>query len=244
MPLLNPLLSFDSLSRGMPRVPTAAKTYIDSVLLGKKGTITEKDFTPDELRVMRSLVMHAPLSRDSYGPVGPLKNWSPSTNPQQDYVNTPIPGTPGAVHYDTYGKAFGHSSQLVPHLGLNAMRTPEGNVMTTLGQFNYKTNPNGDTTVTDKYKFNNFYAGAWNSMPMREKAQMAIRDPYTALRSYGETILPEGTGRDVRVQLPSLDQMQASPEPSQGDKVRQGIRRAMIKLGINTVNRGDADASP
>ena len=57
----------------------------------------------------------------------------------------------GAVNYPTYGDNF------VENPGVPGLMTAKGRVANSLGQFNYKDDPEG-TTITDKYDFNPLYS--------------------------------------------------------------------------------------
>ena len=154
------------------RIPTAAKTFVDSVLLKKKGMITEKDFTPAELKVMQQLTRDAP--------------------------NTNRTGKRGVVDYNSYW-SMGDAGNIPA--GLDSMKTPVGNVKTTLGQFNYAHDTEGGTTITDTYDFN---GGSWPSnLPFLDKVRQAMADPYHALRMTGGTLLnaEDGEGRPVKISL-------------------------------------------
>ena len=171
----------------VPRAPTAARTFVDSVVLGNKAPITEANFAPAELEAMRTLTQNAT---------------TPITYNETPTTERTIVGKPGAVTYNTYHAAFGEQN---PPLGLGTMNTPQGNVKTSLGQFNYKRASDGSTIITDKYKFNPSMAGPmWEDMSLMDKASWVKNDPYGALRAYGETVLPQGTGRNVNVKLPPL----------------------------------------
>ena len=63
---------------------------------------------------------------------------------------------------------------------------PIGNLQTTLGRFTYYRDPEGNLMVVDKYNFN------------KVTEQSGI---YGALRNYAGEKIPEGAGRDVRINL-------------------------------------------
>ena len=154
------------------RIPTAAKTFVDSVLLRRKAPVTEKNFTPEELKAMQQLTSTAPATNRT--------------------------GKRGVVDYNSYW-SMGDAGNIPA--GLDSMKTPVGNVKTTLGQFNYAHDTEGGTTITDTYDFN---GGSWPSnLPFLDKVRQAMADPYHALRMTGGTLLnaEDGQGRPVKIAL-------------------------------------------
>jgi hypothetical protein len=110
-------------------LPTPARLYIEA-LTGKEGTITEANFTPEELDAMRNLVAGVGggtggVGYDDYQKVKP----APSL------FNSPLTTQPG----------------------LAGLLTAHGRVANSLGQFNYETAPDGGVTITDNYDFNPYF---------------------------------------------------------------------------------------
>lgn len=210
-----PLPGLGLIAPNAPRIPTAARTYLDSVVLGRTDPITEKNFTPQELAKIRQLTQAAPTAQDRW------------------------PATPGAVTYSTYkklGLPGSYSNSMFDQL-----QTPQGNIENTLGQFNYRNNPNTSTIVTDRYKFNPGTYGSWNQLSVPDKLQMAVSNPYAALRTYAGSVLPAGSpnARPVNITLPPTDQLAPLPPETALDRAQATISRVMTRLGINTANRGN-----
>jgi len=217
MPLPLPGLML-GMGRGLPRVPTPVKLYYDSVIEGKKDPITEADFTPEELAAIQQLTTAAP--REEISKV---------QNRQKTLLGAsvglpPLPSTPNTVSYETYQKPSADvpEQQLSRHLpqgmgrglpngvgaaiGPMGLLSPQGRVTNSLGQFNYAHNSDGSTTVTDNYDFNNYgYQKRWDESSLPMKALQAIGSlGYIPARVHGETALPDGSGRAVKINLPAI----------------------------------------
>lgn len=95
---------------------------------------------------------------------------------------------PGGVSYGDYGG---------DQPGIPGLLTPRGRLANTLGQFQYKKDPEG-ITVTDAYDFNPVY-----------KDESALLQALTVLGTggfsgghlLGEYMMPPGKGRNVKIRL-------------------------------------------
>jgi hypothetical protein len=107
--------------------PTSARTLLETVQ-GKKEPITESNFSPKELNVLRQLI-------ESTGGRGNVQ-YDDYTNfmkrQQQEKGTIPASIAPNVL----------------------SMLDPIGNVQTTLGRFTYASDADGNLVVTDKYDFN------------------------------------------------------------------------------------------
>ena len=153
--------------------PTAAKTLIETVQ-GNKEPITEKNFSPEELDIMRQLIAN-----------------------QKQGSNV------GSVQYPDYydlaqrKRASGGMpvSSIMP--GLMSMFDPFGNVQTTLGQFKFKRDVNGNLIVQDMYDFNPPKEG--------QKIDYGASGAYGLIRGYAGEKIPQGSGREVMINLGNTD---------------------------------------
>lgn len=199
-------------------LPTNAKTLVET-LQGDKSIITEKHFTQDELKVIRDQVINDYNQRlsfhksnlDRYDMYDRMAKEEPDPELRQfyetnrDYKYKPqidaFKANPksGNITYGHYGKEYtdhvqytNESTNRFSDLGLGRTLSPEGRVMTTLGQYNYKIDPDqNNINVTDKYDFN---AGDPNR---------GIGDSvYSKIRGYAGEQIPEGRGRDVNINIP------------------------------------------
>lgn len=107
------------------------------------------------------------------------------------------------VMYEDYGKYPGRAATIT------AGSDPKESLLTTLGRFRYEIDPNtGALVVVDKYDFNPMRATATTPFGLAETAATTPDTGGTALykilRDYAGRVLPEGSGRDVRVQLNNL----------------------------------------
>lgn len=105
-------------------LPTAGKTYVES-MQGKKGDITESNFSKEELDSLRRLIA-------STGDKGDVQ--------YKDYAKLMLAEKGGAP------------VSLTP--SLYSMASPLGNIQTTLGRFKYARDPDGTLRVIDMYDFN------------------------------------------------------------------------------------------
>ena len=183
-------------------LPTNAKVYIESVIEGNRDPITGDNFTKEEIAIIRDLIVE-----------------SNSTLPRKNLKT--LPSTPGKVDYRTYGKdlknahtTFGIRSNRSGAEGIASIFTPEGRVGTTLGQFGYNVNPEGDVEVLDTYDFNAYQNGRpthgamYRDMNFFGKGLMnLVTAGYAGLRGYGQEHLDaaDDKGRPVKITIPKED---------------------------------------
>ena len=151
--------------------PTSGRTLLETVQ-GAKTPITEKNFSPEEMDVMRELAA--------------LKGGDKGSINYADYVSL-------AKEMNKKGKVPASMSP-----SLFSMADPMGNVQTTLGQFRYMKDPQGNLQVVDKYDFN---PPNPNAMQEARTGDYGAFGPYGLIRDYAGEKVPPGAGREVRVNL-------------------------------------------
>jgi len=163
--------------------PTSGRTLLETVQ-GAKTPITEKNFSPEEMDVMRELAA--------------LKGGDKGSINYADYVSL-------AKEMNKKGKVPASMSP-----SLFSMADPMGNVQTTLGQFRYMKDPQGNLQVVDKYDFN---PPNPNAMQEARTGDYGAFGPYGLIRDYAGEKVPPGAGREVRVNLgPVKKRAKGSPE--------------------------------
>jgi hypothetical protein len=108
-------------------LPTSGRTFVETTQ-GNRDPITESNFSPEELSVLRQLI-------ESTGGRGNVQydDYEKFMRQQQQEKGTiPASITPGPL----------------------SILDPIGNVQTTLGRFNYARDAEGNLVITDKYDFN------------------------------------------------------------------------------------------
>jgi hypothetical protein len=107
--------------------PTSARTFLETVQ-GKRDPITESNFSPAELDILRQLI-------ESTGGRGNVQydDYTKFMRQRQQEKGT-IPAS------------------IAPNI--LSMLDPIGNVQTTLGRFTYARDPEGNLIVNDNYDFN------------------------------------------------------------------------------------------
>jgi hypothetical protein len=163
--------------------PTSGRTLLETVQ-GAKTPITEKNFSPEEMDVMRELAA--------------LKGGDKGSISYADYVAL-------AREMNKRGEVPASMSP-----SLFSMADPMGNVQTTLGQFRYMKDPQGNLQVVDKYDFN---PPNPNAMQEARTGDYGAFGPYGLIRDYAGEKVPPGAGREVRVNLgPVKKRAEGSPE--------------------------------
>jgi len=97
----------------------------------------------------------------------------------------------GGTSYDNYKES--------DQPGIPGLLSPMGRVANSLGQFDYKADPEG-ITISDNYDFNPVYGE--DSMLLK-LMQVVKTGGFSALHMLGENVLPEGKGRKVKIRLPT-----------------------------------------
>jgi hypothetical protein len=108
-------------------LPTSGRTFVETVQ-GKRDPITESQFSPEELNVLRQLIE----STGGRGDVQYDDYTQFMRRQQQEKGAIPASITPGPL----------------------SILDPIGNVQTTLGRFNYARDADGNLVITDNYDFN------------------------------------------------------------------------------------------
>jgi hypothetical protein len=139
--------------------PTAAKTLIETAK-GNKETITEKNFTAEELKILQKLI----ASTNEKGNVQYPDYYNLMTQQRKEKGTIP--------------------ASLMP--SILSVADPIGNIQTTLGRFTYSRDADGNLIIIDKYDFNK---------------PSNLGGMYGLLRNYAGEKIPEGSGRDVRINL-------------------------------------------
>mgnify|MGYP003630025806 FL=1 len=198
-------------------LPTAARKYIQAVLLGEKTPITEKDFTGPELEAIKQVILLSnkeigwrprgdPLKRDvmKSGLKGDVAKQSFATtgekrrNLKKDWPT--IKATPGRVDYSAYDKSRLTGGPDASTFGIGGLETPIGNIKHTLGRFPYEMNEEGDIVVKDKYDFSPYLPP---NVSTTDRILEAIQTlGYSEIRHNAAQRLPEGTGPEVEVNIP------------------------------------------
>jgi hypothetical protein len=186
-------------------LPTNARIFVESIFRGEKSDITEKDLTADELDAVKRVMVasakpgiHQRVTQNEQAAMPPAVSHAESildSNPRP-VLNLP-PSPKGKVDYGSYAKIADAGSE---SFGFHNMLSALGRVKTTLGQFGYKKLPSGDVLVGDKYNFGKFYP---DDFSMGAKIFTALTTfGYAPLRQYASEVLPEGSGREVKIVIP------------------------------------------
>jgi hypothetical protein len=131
----------DAIAQRLPAdsFPTAARTLLETIQ-GKKEPITESNFSPKELVVLRQLIE----STGGRGDVQYKDYLNLMKKEQQEKGTIPMSINPSPL----------------------SVLDPIGNVQTTLGRFTYSRDANGNLVVVDKYDFNPVpsFSGAYGAI--------------------------------------------------------------------------------
>ena len=183
-------------------LPTSARTLLETVQ-GGRSRITEANFSPEEIDVMRQLAE--------------LKGGQKGSINYADYVAL-------AKEMNKQGKVPASMSP-----GLLSMADPMGNVQTTLGQFRYQRDPKGNLQISDTYDFNPPNPNAMQEARTGDYGAFGI---YGLIRDYAGERIPPGMGRDVRINLPPVkraDGGEAEPTP---EEIAAASRPATVNPNI------------
>jgi hypothetical protein len=152
--------------------PTSGRTLLETVQ-GNRTPITEKNFSPDELNMLRKLIE---LKGGDAGDIQ-YRDYFKLKDLLRDQGKMPISYTPSIF----------------------SMGDPLGNIQTTLGRFKYARMPNGALQVVDTYDFNPIYPeGATQEARTGEYGALG---PYSLIRDYAGEKIPPGYGRNVKINL-------------------------------------------
>jgi hypothetical protein len=179
---INKVLDFIAQRLPADVFPTTGRTLLETVQ-GVKTPITEENFSPEEMSVMRELATRKGGDKGSI-------NYA-------DYVAL-------AEEINKKDKASASASP-----SLFSMADPMGNVQTTLGQFSYIKDPEGNLQVVDTYDFN---PPNPNAMQEARTGDYGAFGPYGLIRDYAGEKVPPGAGREVRVNLGPAERAKGSPE--------------------------------
>ena len=161
-------------------LPLPARLYIDSVIKKETTPIDENYFSTEELNSIKDLIASSVL-------------------------NTNKKVTPGYVNYNTY-----KNNSSISDLNLiSGLFTKSGKIANSLGQFNYELDENGDIIVKDIYDFNAYIKGkktAGTEYSEADPISKIIANisylGYPALSALGQEVLPEGSGRQIKIKIP------------------------------------------
>ena len=197
--------------------PTNERLFIETVGKGRKDTITEADFTPDEIFALQNIVkenlkkQYNELQHDiTYN-----QYVSQNTNdPQRKEIalqrlgeaklklDNFLKNPKGSVNYGEY-KGAGDT------VDVTAGKTPEGSLKTTLGRFSYVVDPRTNMiNITDSYKFNTYKH--WDKMGVEQTAgnkaeSLGAGNVYPIIRDAAGRLLPTSQGIPVRMSLEYVD---------------------------------------
>lgn len=152
--------------------PTSGRTFLETVQ-GKRDPITEGNFSPEELAVMKEMIA--------------LKGGDAGDIQYGDYQAL-------AKAMRARGKIPASTTP-----SLFSMSDPLGNVQTTLGRFKYGRDARGNLVVRDTYDFNPPQDP--NSMQEQRTAEYGAMGPYSLIREYAGEKVPPGRGRDININL-------------------------------------------
>ena len=151
--------------------PTSGRTLLRTVQ-GDRSPITEANFSPEEIKAIRELVMQK--GGDS--------------------------GVVRYSDYDRLMRKKMGQGESVASISpsMFSMIDPLGNIQTTLGQFRYVRGADGSLQVLDTYDFNPPPKGI--SQEVRT-GEYGATGPYALIRDYAGEKVPPGYGRQVRLNL-------------------------------------------
>jgi hypothetical protein len=183
-------------------LPTSARTLLETVQ-GGRSRITEANFSPEEIDVMRQLAT--------------LKGGDKGSINYADYVAL-------AGEMNKQGKMPASMSP-----GLLSMADPMGNVQTTLGQFRYQRDPKGNLQIIDTYDFNPPNPNATQEARTGDYGAFGI---YGLIRDYAGERIPPGMGRDVRVNLPPVKRSDGGSAEPTAEELAAASRPATVNPNI------------
>lgn len=185
--------------------PTAGRTFLETVQ-GKRDPITEGNFSPQELAVMREMIA------SKGGDAGDIQ--------YGDYrALAEVMRARGQIPASTNPSLFSMSDSL-------------GNVQTTLGRFKYGRDAKGNLIVRDTYDFNPPQDP--NSMQEQRTAEYGAMGPYRLIREYAGEKVPPGRGREININL-GKPVKRADGSPPSGERLtpQQIERLAADQAALN-----------
>lgn len=151
--------------------PTAGKLFIETAQ-GERRPITEKDFSPEELKAIRLLI---DTQNAESGSIQYKDYIAAADKERQRTGKLPVTLTPGVA----------------------SLLDSIGNIQTSLGRFQYKKDQDGNLVIVDTYDFN----PAPQNTNKEEFAAASSLNPYTMLRQYAGQKIPPGQGRSIKINL-------------------------------------------
>lgn len=170
-----------------PRIPTNIRLYL-STLLGARDPITEKDFYPEELDVMRRSVQRMDKPRGSMG--------------YSDFGRTDKSGLATSAQYT--------GTSLLDNL-FQSLTNPDMSVQLSLGMVNFDKS-SGHAILKDQYDFGatpeQMNSLSWPELLSigADALKMSLvpgpyEEPTAILNLLGNLVVPQGRGRDVHIDL-------------------------------------------
>jgi len=185
--------------------PTSGRTFLETVQ-GKRDPITEGNFSPEELLVMKEMIA--------------LKGGDAGDIQYGDYnALAKVMRAQGKIPASTTPSLFSMSDSL-------------GNVQTTLGRFKYGRDAKGNLVVRDTYDFNP--PRDPNSMQEQRTAEYGAMGPYSLIREYAGEKIPPGRGREININL-GKPVKRAEGSPASGERLtpQQIERLAADQAALN-----------
>jgi hypothetical protein len=192
-----------SIPEGVP-LPTPLDILRDSLLSRERGaeehTITEKDVTLEELKIAAQLIRYKQELEQARldGSLSPKTEKTIAEEGPANEVNYHIYKL--MENQKDYLDAKGRKSDLNPTelVGgrIGQLFNPIGRVRTSFGKFKFEELPSGDMLLSDNHDFSE-----------RKRSKMPddlsyLGKAYEDFRDYLPEVLPEGTGRDIRIVIP------------------------------------------
>lgn len=186
--------------------PTAGRTFLETVQ-GRRDPITEGNFSPEELAVMREMIA---LKGGDAGDIQ-YGDYQELAKAMRARGNIPASTTPS----------------------LFSLSDPLGNVQTTLGRFKYGRDARGNLVVRDTYDFNPPQDP--NSMQEQRTAEYGAMGPYRLIREYAGEKVPPGRGREININL-GKPVKRADGSPPSGERLtpQQIEQLAADQAALNT----------
>jgi hypothetical protein len=169
--------------------PPAMRIFASTIIGGDRSKITEKNFSPDELDILREAGEKA-LSK--FGQPFRMNKVRPQ------------------IQYGDYGEGDQPEKSLTSEgteAFMHALTDTRSSLAFTLGMANVRKDPNGDIVINDKYDFDS----RRSTVDAARKNLGVTRMIMTGLaqngllgvgNTIGNLVAPEGEGRDVEIRIP------------------------------------------